>query len=179
MAGLGQVFNANEVPDAEGGNFEPMPAGEYVLQVTESSVKTNSKNTGMVAAFVMEVVEPVEFQGRKVWEYISFVHENAQTQSIGQAALRDLTFACGKDNIEDTEELHYEHFRATLKIEKGKDQHGNERHSNRVKKFLSPEGDQSPPESKAAPAPRTPPAPSSAGAAAGGAAKTPWKRKAA
>ncbi len=46
MAFLGQTFDANELPQGNGGNFEPLPEGNYNATVTQAELKPTNDGTG-------------------------------------------------------------------------------------------------------------------------------------
>lgn len=58
------------VPDAEDGNFEPMPPGKYHAQV-ESVESKNDKNGNEYFNVKFKIIEG-EFEGRFVWDGVFF-----------------------------------------------------------------------------------------------------------
>lgn len=63
MAILPNVFRPSEVTDTS----ELLPDGEYVMQVTKSSIKDTKAGTGKYISFVFTVLEPEEHAGRMVF----------------------------------------------------------------------------------------------------------------
>lgn len=176
MADLGFNLNADDHIDAP--DFEPLPAGDYELQIVEADVKANSKGTGTLLNYKAEVLS-VE-GNRSIFERINIQHEKATAQAIGQKQLQDLIKAAGLTSIGDTDQLLYQPFWATLAVENYTSNTGEDRSRNVVKKYLF-EASSAPPAEKpeaSAPPPRTPPArpTPAAGAAKPGGAGLPWKR---
>ena len=143
MAHLGSTFDPNEIPEDERGELEPLPRGEYVLQVADSELRENGNgDTGL--NLTLEIVEG-EFQGRKLWDYLNIRHSNATAQSIARRRLADYCLATGAGTIRDSEELHFQPFIGRVSREPRKD---NGEMSNRIKAVRSLSG--SPPTVKAA-----------------------------
>jgi hypothetical protein len=119
MADLGNQFDPNEIPDDERGDFTPMPAGDYLLQIVESELREKD-NGDCGLNLTIEVVEG-EYENRKIWDYLNIRHSNAQAQSISQRRLADYCLATGAGTIRDTEELHFRPFVGKVSQEKRKD----------------------------------------------------------
>ncbi|WP_311276129.1 DUF669 domain-containing protein [Methylobacterium sp. WCS2018Hpa-22] len=175
MADLGFSLSVDDVIETP--DFEPMPEGDYELQIVEADVRANSKGTGSLLEYKAEVVSG-EFEGKSIFERINIRHENATAQAIGQKALQDLIKAAGVRGVSDTDELLYKPFFARVAIEAYKSRNGEDRTRNVVKGYLY-EGAPTPPESKpaATPAatPRSAPTRPAANSASGG-SKLPWKK---
>lgn len=129
MAILPNVFRPSEVTDTS----ELLPDGEYVMQVTKSSIKDTKAGTGKYISFVFTVLEPEEHAGRMVFNNMNIVNPNPVAVKIAQEELKALTEACGIEELEDTAELHAIPFRAQVITEAGKNGY---KDSNKVKKYL-------------------------------------------
>lgn len=129
MAALGQSYN----PDAEpsSGSFEPLPAGDYTLEIVESDYTANAKGNGMVLKLTTQVVDG-EFANRKLFVNLNLEHENEKAQDIAQREFAALRRAVGVLNPNDSEELHFKAFVAKVGVEKRKD---NGELTNRVKQY--------------------------------------------
>ncbi|KAB1076684.1 DUF669 domain-containing protein [Methylobacterium soli] len=164
MAYLGNTFDPNEVPDDER-SFEPMPAGDYNMQIVESDI-AQTKAGGDMLKLTLEVIDG-PFANRKVWDNLNIRNSNAVAQGIAQRALADICAATGTGPIEDSEDLHFKPLVVTLKIEPARGEYDAR---NAVKKYKARGGQ--PPAAKAAPAQRSaPPASNGATRPAGG---RPW-----
>lgn len=114
MASLGTTFDPNDVPEDER-SFEPMPAGDYNCQITDSEI-VETKTGGEMLKLTLEVIDG-PFANRKVWDNLNIRNANPQAQQIAHRALADLCAACGTGPISDSEDLHYKPFIAVLKVE--------------------------------------------------------------
>jgi hypothetical protein len=116
MAELGETFNPDEVEPRD--DFSPVPEGTYAVEIVESSVEDNKKNTGRAAKFTLKITEG-EFAERRIWCNINFRHDSEKAQKIGQQQLAELCAACGhRGPLDDTELLHGIPFKVRLKIRK-------------------------------------------------------------
>lgn len=116
MAGLGQTFNPTE-HDTTQREFENLPDGIYRLEVTSSDVNAGDGKTGLKLTY--DVIEPEEYKGRKIFDYINLEHPNVQATEIGQRAFAALCRGMEiTDPVNDSEELHFRAF--TAKVGLGK-----------------------------------------------------------
>lgn len=122
MAQLDQVFNADEIPEDDR-SFEPLPAGDYEMQVIESEIKDTKSGSGQQLVLTLEVLSGPS-QGRRVWDRLNIVNQNADAQRISQRALADLCLATGVTALKDTEELHFKPFIGKVTIRPAKGEYG-------------------------------------------------------
>jgi hypothetical protein len=116
MAELGETFNPDEVEPRD--DFSPVPEGTYAVEIVESSVEDNKKNTGRAAKFTLKITEG-EFAERRIWCNINFRHDSEKAQKIGQQQLAELCAACDhRGPLDDTELLHGIPFKVRVKIRK-------------------------------------------------------------
>ncbi|MCC7253833.1 DUF669 domain-containing protein [Hyphomicrobium sp.] len=108
MAELNQAFDPNEVPEDDR-SFEPLPAGDYQMQVIESKIENTKSLTGKMLVLTLEVVSGPH-TNRRVWDRLNIVNQNADAQRIAQRALADLCLAVGIAQLRDTDELHFKPF---------------------------------------------------------------------
>jgi len=119
MTALPQTFNPNEIPEDDR-NFDPIPAGTYKLQVTESKLEEARSGEGnQILTLTLEVLDG-PYQNRKIWDRLNIINKNQTAQQIAQRALADLCLACGLNSIKDTEELHFKPFTARVTIQPDK-----------------------------------------------------------
>ena len=97
---LDQTFDPNSVPEDDR-TFDPLPAGDYLMQVTESEIKPTKSGSGEQLILTLEVVDGPH-QNRKVWDRLNIRNENADAQRIAQRALADLCLAIGVASLRDT-----------------------------------------------------------------------------
>ncbi|UAB76986.1 DUF669 domain-containing protein [Erythrobacter sp. SCSIO 43205] len=167
MVALGGTYQAD--PDNVGGDYTPVPPGEYRVIVKDSDMKENSRRNGTYLQLDLEIVEG-EHAGRTIIERLNLDNPNQQAVDIAQRTLNAICVATGKMAIADSNELHNIPMIAVVKVDPAKpymkdgvEQLGSP--SNSVKTY-KPVGQAS----ASAPAAQT--------AAAGGSAP-PWKRNAA
>jgi hypothetical protein len=117
---LGAAFDANSVQPDEGRDFEPLPAGPYEVEISNSEVKDAKSGNGCYLALELTVVGPTH-TGRKVWANVTLRNTNAQAEQIGQAQLSALCRAVGIGVLKDTDELFQKILRVRLKVTPAKD----------------------------------------------------------
>lgn len=99
---------------------EPVPPGEYMLQVDQTELLPTKDQTGMMLKCVLTVVAG-EFEGRKLFPQFNVRNKSAQAQTIGIGELKALALACGVDweiARADTDALLFKPFRANIGFEK-------------------------------------------------------------
>lgn len=100
---------AKKLPDVDPDDrpdYEAMPIGHYVVKVIENDIEEagpNSKTGEDMLALVMEVVQPREFDGRRLWDRLSFSEKAAwKMRSFFDAV--DYDYDSDVDEIQDEEE---------------------------------------------------------------------------
>jgi hypothetical protein len=87
----------------EGNSWELLPVGEYVAQIIEVGVQKPKNGDGFYVALTWKIVEG-DFDGRQVWQRITFIHSGEQAQAIGRKTFKDLTVALGiSEHVKDVE----------------------------------------------------------------------------
>lgn len=160
MAFLGEAFNVDDMPQGDGGNFEPIPAGVYDATITRADVKATKDGTGSMIAIRYDIVGP-SHQGRVIFGNLNIRNKSPRAEEIGRQQLGDIMRAIGLSRLEDTDQLIGGQLKIKVDIEKKEGYDAR----NVVKGFKSLSGS-------------TPPAPAaSAPAAPAGGAAPPWARK--
>lgn len=144
MAQLGTRFNSTEY-DTEQRDYENLPDGIYALEVTQSEVAATSKGDGTILKLRYGVIEPEQYKDRIIFGNITLENPNAQAQEIGQKQLASLCRAVGLQEIEDSDELHFQRFVAKVGLSKER-KVGDKVYSprNEVKRFYFPDTDDMP-----------------------------------
>lgn len=140
---------ADVTPDAgapAGGNYDPIPDGEYTLKALEAEERTTSRGDGTYIKVKFEVTKG-EHTGRLLWQNFNINNPSPRAQQIGRQQLVAWATACGRPEADDTDKLLERPFRAAVSIEKGT---GGYSDSNRIKAFLFDQEASAP--AKAAPA---------------------------
>lgn len=149
-------FNAAEVAPATGN--EPLPAGEYTMQIVNSDMRTTKSGTGEYLWLEFDVLGPTQ-KGRKFWDRLNLINENSKTVEIANRQLSAICHAVGVIAPKDSVELHGKPIRVKIKVTEARD--GSLQNS---ATYLSAEG-----ASAHAAAPQTAPAASTG-------APKPWER---
>ena len=151
--------------------FDPIPAGDYPVIITESETKLTKDGSGQYLQLKLEVQDG-EFRGRILFDRLNLWNNNTQAKEIAHRQLAQIAHAVGVLQVADSEQLHFKPLIATIKVRPARD---NFEASNEVKGYKQAAGA---PVQQAQPfaAPRAP-AQQPAGFGAGGA--QPWMHKAA
>lgn len=118
MATLENEFNADEIPEDDH-SFDPIPAGEYLMQVIESDVVETKNKTGYQLVLTLEVIDGPH-ANRRVWDRLNIRNQNPDAQRIAQRSLADLCLAIGISSLRNTEDLHFHPFIGKVTIQKDK-----------------------------------------------------------
>lgn len=155
-------FNAaNVAPQA---SFDVIPAGDYIAQITESSIKPTKSGSGTVLNLTWTIIDG-QFSNRKVFDRVNIQNQNPEAEKIGQSQLSSICHAAGVLNLQDSNQLHGRPCKIKVKIRKD-EQWGD---SNEIKGY-----------SAAGPVAAAPAAPFAQPAAAAPVASTPpWVKTAA
>lgn len=105
MAELNLNFTQEEIDNANKSEFDPLPAGNYVAEITHSEIKPTRAGTGTILSLGFKVIDG-DFAGRLVFSNINLSNPNEIAQQIGRKQLAQIAAACGIANIKDTEQLH-------------------------------------------------------------------------
>lgn len=65
-------------------NREPLPLGDYWLEVESIAYKETKNGLGKYVACTIDVLAPEDFKGRKVFVNMNVDNQNATAQNIGQ-----------------------------------------------------------------------------------------------
>ena len=118
----------------EGNSWDLIPDGEYVAEIVEASVTQPRNGDGFYIALTWKIADG-DYQGRYIWQRITFLHSNEQAQSIGRKTLKDLCVALGvQEHVEDVEVFLFKP--ACVKVGVEKDKTGQYDEKNKVKRVL-------------------------------------------
>ena len=87
-------------------DYDAMPEGYYLVKVIENAEEEagpNSKTGAAMLALTLEVVQPREYQGRKVWDRLSY-SEKAQWKLRSFFDAVDYDYDSDVDEIQDEQE---------------------------------------------------------------------------
>ncbi len=119
MAKLPKSFTA----DGEGmGNFDCVPKGRYPFMIDKSEIvltkaakEANDPDLGQMMKLNAKIIAG-DFKGKYVFIQLNIVNSNTQTVEIANKELTSICQACGKEAIDDTDELHGIPFFGTVKV---------------------------------------------------------------
>ena len=120
VPGYEEGFDSSEVEPS--GSFEPLPAGEYIVMITNSEVKQTKAGNGEYLSLTFTVQQPEEHQNRLVWGNLNLVNPNPKTVEYARRDLSAICHAVGVLNPEDSSELHGIPMKAKVKINPATDQ---------------------------------------------------------
>ena len=169
MVALPETFAPADVPEDER-NFEPIPVGNYKVQVIESKIEDTKSGSGQMLVLTLEILEG-PCANRRLWDRLNVRNDNPTAQSIAQRALADLCLQIGVAQLRDTDELHFKPM--TVKVGIRQDKTGQYGPQNTVR-YTVGKGAPGQPQGAQAPAQAGRP-PQQASKPAGGAAK-PWNQ---
>lgn len=115
MAKLDRSIRAGDHDTEQRGGA--LPNGKYRLEVTSTDIKPNAKGTGKVFKAEIEVIDPKELRGRKIFLNENIEHDNPEVERIGTEGFAKLIKACGipdDEELSDTEDLHEKPFMASV-----------------------------------------------------------------
>jgi len=104
MSGAALNFNAANVQPSKA--LDPIPSGWYNASISDTTMKPTQKPGGQMLQVELTILDG-EFAGRKVWDRLNLVNENATAVQIGYETLSAICHATGVINIQQsTAELH-------------------------------------------------------------------------
>jgi hypothetical protein len=116
MGNLGLTINSEETPPSTFG--QPMPKGNYIVQIVESEVVQTNGEKGPGAQVVMKVeVMDGPYKGRTARGRFTLINASEQAQKIGRSDLAGIGVACGKPHYDDTTQVHNIAFEAFIDVD--------------------------------------------------------------
>lgn len=85
--------------------FKTMPDGEYKVQCTDAVLKDTKKGDGKYISVTLEVLEPTEFSGRKIFTNFNVVNPNPKAVEVGMSQLKNYLIACDFSNPNKLESI--------------------------------------------------------------------------
>lgn len=113
-------FNPAEVPED---SFEPLPAGEYKVIITESTDTPTKKGDGKYFNLKLEVIDG-PCKGRVLFDKLNYHNPNETARRMAQQSLKAICEATGVTRPRDTSQLHNIPIIAKVAISEGKGEYG-------------------------------------------------------
>lgn len=129
------LLDLNNV-EVEQRDFEPIPAGKYVLQVADAEVRETKSGTGEYIWAELEVVGS-DFEGRKIFTNFNIKNDNEKAVEIGMQQLKSMMLAAGKKDCALKNASDLCGLRALAKVKVRKDETWGDR--NEVHYWIIPE----------------------------------------
>ena len=104
MANLGFNINANDLPEETGGNFEPLPAGEYSVTISDATLQDTKSGTGTYIKMKLTVTGPTH-EGRVLFSNLNIKNDSQKAEEIGRQQLGSVMRAIGLPSLSDTDQL--------------------------------------------------------------------------
>lgn len=117
MAKLNTAFDATK-HDTTQRDYEELPNGNYLMEVESADVAPTKAGDGTILKVTMQVVEPEDYKGRKLFTNFNLENKNSTAQEIGQRQFASLCRALELSEVEDTDDLLFKSF--TVKVGLGK-----------------------------------------------------------
>ncbi|MEY2655978.1 MAG: hypothetical protein RLZZ524_3006 [Pseudomonadota bacterium] len=105
-------FNASGVDITN--RFEALPAGDYVVMITESQERATKTGDGSYLELTLEI-QSGPMTGRKVWDRLNLHNQSAKAVEIAQRQLAQICHAVGVMAPRKSEELHFKPMVAMVK----------------------------------------------------------------
>lgn len=130
---------SNVAPSA--GGYEPIPAGHYPAQITDSEVKETKAGTGSYLSLEYTLIGD-SYAGRKIWLNLNLDNPNPKAVEIAEQQLAAICDSIGHNgNVQDSQELHMKPMTINVVIKRD-EQYGDK---NEIKGFSNINGDVSKP----------------------------------
>lgn len=117
-------FNANAVEPQAPRSNDPLPAGQYDVEITKAEVKALKSGNGTGLQVEYTVIAPDAHARRKVFQNLNIQHSNAQAEQIGQSQLSALCRAVGIGQLDDTDDLFQRTLRIGVKVRPAQGEYG-------------------------------------------------------
>lgn len=111
----------NFKPDAvaDDGKFDPLPPGEYQVEIVDSDIRPTKAGTGNYVYLDMRVVTGAH-EGRHLFDRLNHENVNVKTAEIAQRTLKRICRLCAiRGDLADTRNLHFKRFyiSASVKVD--------------------------------------------------------------
>lgn len=144
MASLGN-YKVDVDNTTNQGDFSLMPEMYAKLEVSSGDVVDTKDSKGKQAALILDVLEPEEFKGRKLWAYWTIDHQDPANGAFkfGKPQFDRLCRAVGVPDPQDTDDLLFKSFTVKIGVSKGKPKEGGGVYNdkNEIKRFYYTDDD--------------------------------------
>jgi hypothetical protein len=106
-------------------HFDALPAGEYVVIITDSVKRATKAGDGEYLELTLEV-QGDHFRGRKLWDRLNLWNPSAKAVEIAQRQLAQIAHAVGVLQVPTAEVLHHKPLVAIVRVRDGQNGPQNE-----------------------------------------------------
>ena len=104
MARLDETYNTNDLPEDTGGDFTPLPAGDYNVTIQDAEIKQTKSGTGQYINLKLHVDGPIH-NGRLLFGVLNIKNDSSKAEQIGRGQLGSILRALQIESLEDTDQL--------------------------------------------------------------------------
>ena len=104
MANLGFNIDANDLPEETGGDYDPLPAGEYSVTISDATLQDTKSGTGTYIKMKLTVTGPTH-EGRVLFSNLNIKNDSQKAEEIGRQQLGSVMRAIGLPSLSDTDQL--------------------------------------------------------------------------
>jgi hypothetical protein len=104
MAYLDQPINVNDLPEDTGGDFLPIPAGDYTASIKSADLTPTKDGSGQYIKLRLDVTGPTH-AGRVIFANVNIRNQSSAAEQIGRAQLGAIMKAAGMATLQDTDQL--------------------------------------------------------------------------
>lgn len=153
MAQLGYTISQNDLPEDNGGDFAPIPAGQYTARIADASIENTKAGTGQYIKLRLDITGP-SHEGRVVFSNLNIKNPSQKAEEIGRQQLGAIMRAINLPSLQDTDQLIGGNLSIKVGIRKS-EEYGDQ---NEVKAYKAVEGSAAPAPAQAAQQPAAAPA---------------------
>lgn len=110
-------LDANLSETQEFGSYQPVPPGEYEVEIINSDIKQTRSGENQVV-FIYEIANG-DYRGMQVFDRLSLFSMDPRVKEMSQRKLKTIAISCGLPNpnyVADTAEFHGRHMITKLAI---------------------------------------------------------------
>lgn len=104
MSLLGFEINVNDLPEDQGGDYSPIPAGDYDARIADAQICDTKSGTGQYIKLRLDIVAP-SHEGRVLWANLNIKNASQKAEEIGRQQLGQVMRAINLPAIKDTDQL--------------------------------------------------------------------------
>ena len=127
-------FNSEKVVPM--GSFEPLPIGNYHVEITETQMRPTSKGDGEYLLLILTVLDE-DFNGRKIFDTLNINNPSEEASKIARGKLSAICRCVNVPHPKDSDELKGIPFMVKIGIKPAK---GEYEAKNVVNKYLKVDG---------------------------------------